>query len=208
MRLRRFGRLACGLVLALSLAGCMDVDVNVKVKSMTEAQAVMTQTVTAQAYVTIKASMGTDAPPPIGFCERLDGGTLTENADGSATCTIVTEGSFDNFSVDNGADKVDFTTPGPGLVRVAFALHNLTDGGMTQAMSTSSPTGDGTNQEMLTAFAGHFLTITFSGGEIIDTNMTLAADRRSATEKIPFSVMINDDTAGLPDEIYAVVKLD
>ena len=218
MRLQRLARLAGALGVLSGLAGCMDVAVDVKVKNMAEAEAVMTQTISAQFYPTIKASMGADAGTPNALCARFNGGTLTENADGSATCTIVSEGGFANFSVDNGADKIDFTTPGPGLVRVAFPSRELTDGVM-QATSKANhhgiPAEDANangassemKQEMLTYFAGHFLTITFSGGEITDTNMTLAADRQSAFEKIPFVDLINGTTR-LPDEIYAVVRLD
>lgn len=47
--------------------------------------------------------------------------------------------------------------------------------------------------------------IRIKGKEVTDTNMTLAADKKSAEIVIPFLDLING-TVELPDEIYATVK--
>jgi hypothetical protein len=61
-------------------------------------------------------------------------------------------------------------------------------------------------QAMAAYFDGHFLTLRISGGEITDSNMTIAADKQSAEDKIAFTDLING-TAKFPDELYAVVKV-
>ncbi len=53
-------------------------------------------------------------------------------------------------------------------------------------------------------FAGHAVTIRFSGAKVTDTNMTLSADGTSAEAELAFVDIING-AESLPDELYAVV---
>ena len=221
MTLQIIGRLAGTLALTVALAGCIDVTMDVKVKNATDATGTMTQTIAAQFYPMIKANASSDSSGS-GFCAAKDKGTLVENADGSATCTIVKDGKFADLALDDGKENVTFTSPGPGLVRVAWPTKELSSG-LDQAAAGSAAGGadasgaasdaeakkaaDQMKAAMGAYFAGHFLTLSVSGGEITDTNMTLAADKQSASDKIPFTDLLNG-TAKFPDELYAVVKVN
>lgn len=215
MTFNTIGRLAGALALTVSLAGCIDATVDVTVQSETEAQAVMTQTIGAQFYPMIKAGAsaetGEDADS---FCGKADGGTLVENADGSATCTITKQGKFADLAFD-GNKALTFTAAGPGLVRVAFPTGEFAKGldaatragGAAAGADADAKAAQEQMKAMMTAyFAGHFLTVKVGGGEITDSNMTVAPDRRSAEEKIAFTDILAG-TAKLPPELYAVVKV-
>jgi hypothetical protein len=221
MTLQIIGRLAGTLALTVTLAGCIDVTMDVKVKNATEATGTMTQTIAAQFYPMIKASASSDSKSG-SFCSEKDKGTLVENADGSATCTIVKDGKFADLAFDDGKESVTFTSPGPGLVRVAWPTKELSSGldaaAAGGAASGAAASGAASDAEAKKAadqmkaamgayFAGHFLTLSVSGGEITDTNMTLAGDKQSASDKIPFTDLLNG-TAKFPDELYAVVKVN
>jgi hypothetical protein len=219
MTLQIIGRLAGTLALTVALAGCIDVTMDVKVKNATDATGTVTQTIAAQFYPMIKASASSDSKSG-SFCSEKDKGTLVENADGSATCTIVKDGKFADLSFDDGKESVSFTSPGPGLVRVAWPTKELSSGlaAASGAAGGADASGAASDAEAKKAadqmkaamgayFAGHFLTLSVSGGEITDTNMTLADDKQSASDKIPFTDLLNG-TAKFPDELYAVVKVN
>jgi hypothetical protein len=128
MKFEMIGRLAGVVALTLGLAGCIDVTMDVKVKNPAEAEATMTQTIGAQFYPMIKASAakaGDAAGGDASFCGKKDGGTLVENADGSATCTITRAGKFADLAFEQGKEQIKFTAAGPGLVRVAFPTADL-----------------------------------------------------------------------------------
>jgi hypothetical protein len=165
----------------------------------------------------LKASQTANGKDTASFCKQEDGGTLVENADGSATCTIVKQGKFADLGFDDGKEKVNFTSAGPGLVKVSFptaefseGLNKATAGAGTPGAADDAKTKAAMEQmkvAMTTYFAGHFLTIRIDGGEITDTNLTLAADKQSAETKIPFTDIISGTTK-LPAELYAVVKVN
>ena len=216
MKLAMIGRAAGALVLGLSLAGCIDVTMDVKVKNETVAAATMTQIISAQFYPMIKASATGDAAKSASsFCKKEDGGTLTENSDGSATCTITKEGKFADLGFDNGKEKVTFTSAGQGLVKVTFpteefqkGLDDATKGGDdSSADAQAKAQAEQMKAAMGAYFAGHFLTIRIEGGEITDSNMTIADDKQSAEEKVAFTDLLAG-TAKLPPELYAVVKVN
>lgn len=198
-----YGKLAGVLALSLGLAGCIDAKIEVDVTSETTAKAIVTQTMSAEVYPMIKASQAeatADADKTEDFCNE---GTLVENADGGATCTLEKEGPFADLIFDeNGEEQaaMTFTSAGPGLVRVSFPTSEITkDLGDQEEMDAQ------TKAMMTQMFEGHAFTLKISGGEITDTNMTLAADKQSAEKVIPFLDLINH-TVELPDELYAVVK--
>ncbi|MDR3474205.1 MAG: hypothetical protein P4M09_21360 [Devosia sp.] len=218
MKLGLIGRAAGALALSLSLAGCIDVTMDVKVKSETEAQGTMTQTISAQFYPMIKASASSDTDKSASsFCKKEDGGTLVENSDGSATCTVTKQGKFADLSFDNGKEQAMFTSAGPGLVRVAFPTDEFQKGldAAAKAGDSAAAADDAQakaaaeqmKQAMAAYFAGHFLTIRIEGGEITESNMTIAPDRQSAEDKIAFTDIIAG-TAKLPTELYAIVKVN
>lgn len=209
-----FGRLAGTLLLCFGLAGCIDVTADIDVTSDSTAKATMTQTIGAQFYPMIKAAKAqadaSDSSTSSDFCDK---GKLTENADGSATCVETKEGKFADLTFSDSGDSSDisFTSAGPGLVKVSFPTKGINESLTKDAAGASSGSSEDTAQEkqmkdmMAAYFAGHFLTFRVSGGEITDTNMTIAADRKSAETKIPFTDIING-SASVPDELYAVVR--
>lgn len=203
MTVSPIGRLAAILLLTAGLAGCMDMSVDVEVTSQTTARATMTQVMSAQVYPMIKASQAEnkDAKKEEAFCAE---GKLTENTDGSADCVIVKEGPFAELTFDetDGEEAVTFTSPGPGLVRVAFNTKDMR-GDVTESGGEQM---DAETKKMMEAyFQGHFITLRVAGGEITETNMEIAADKRSAETKISFVELLNGK-AELPDELFAVVK--
>ncbi|MNL71800.1 hypothetical protein D3C87_1970130 [compost metagenome] len=62
-----------------------------------------------------------------------------------------------------------------------------------------------TRQMVEAFFADRTMTIVISGAEIVETNMTLSADKTRAEQVIPMLDLING-AAGLPEELYAVVR--
>ena len=221
MILQNFARLAGALAVTLTLAGCMDVTMDVNVKNATEAKGTMTQTIAAQIYSMIKAGAGTDTSTTSSFCDKSKGGTLTENSDGSATCIYVKEGKFADLNFDDQNGDMTFSSPGPGLVKVSFPTAALSSG-ISKAASAGAPgaaDGSGTDTKADAAataqmkammgayFDGHFLTLRVGGGEVTDSNMTIAGDKQSAEQKIPFTDLLNG-TAKLPADLYAVVKVN
>jgi hypothetical protein len=206
MKFALIGRIAGVVALTMGLAACVDMTEELTVTSDTTAKATMTMTMAADVYSMIKAADTQaadikDAKPEDKFCAK-DGETLAENADGSATCTSTTDGTFDKLTFDEGQNKPTFTSAGPGLVRVALQTKGL----MGEMGKGDTADDDAQTQAMMKQmFDNHFLTLRFGGAEVTDTNMTLADDHKSADIKIPFTDLING-TAKLPDELYAVVK--
>lgn len=201
MILRTLGRLAATLLLGGALAGCIDADVDVVVTSATTAKATMTQTMGAEFYSMVRMdaqqSAKEEEPRADEFCET---GELEENADGTATCTIVEEGAFADLTMGDDEPNVVFTAAGPGLVRVSLLTAEMkAEIGADEAM-------DEETRKMVEAFfAGHSIILRFSGAEVTETNMTLSADKTAAETKIQFLDLIRG-TAELPDELFAIVR--
>lgn len=220
MTVQLFGRVAGVLFVTACLAGCIDVTMDVQPTSETTAKGVMTQVMSAQVYPMLKANKKPGQPTsPDEFCGD---GQLSENADGTATCVVSKEGPFAALAFEQGKESVKFSSAGPGLVRVAFPTAEMAKGlnGVISGVNSAAAAGDPAKpadpeaakqeeqmkQMMAAYFDGHFVTLKVSGGDITETNMRLAADKRSAEQKIPFTDLING-TAKLPDELYAVVKV-
>lgn len=201
MTFRVLGKLAAMLLLAGSLAGCIDAKVDVALTSETTAKATMTQVMGADFYSMVKMSAeqaAADAPKDDEFCAD---GELTENADASATCVVVEEGKFADLSLGSKEESIIFAPAGPGLVRVSLPTAEMkTEIGADDTM-------DEETRKMVEAFfKGHGITLRFSGAEITESNMKISADKTSAEETIPFLDLING-AAGLPDEYYAIVRV-
>lgn len=197
MHCNLFGKLAGVTALALSLSACVDVNIDVALTSSTTARATMTQTMSADLYAMVKMSAEQAETEEPGFCEE---GEMTENADGSATCSIVEEGAFADLDLGQDEGGMSFTDAGPGLVRIALA---------TAALTTELGIDDEMDEEtkaMVEAFfEGHNITVSFAGIDVTDTNMTKSADGKSASQVIPMLDLING-TLDLPAELYAVVR--
>lgn len=198
MVLKSIAKLGAILMLGASLAGCIDAKVDVEVTSETTAKATLTQVMGADFYAMFKMNASESETATSEFCSE---GELVENADGSATCTLVEEGTFEELAALEGEDNaLFFTSAGPGLVRVALPTSELTG-----ELGSSDEMDADTKQMIEAFFTGHAVTIRMSGAEVIDTNLKISADKTSAEIEIPFLDLING-TTDLPEELYAVVR--
>lgn len=199
MGLKLIGKLAATLLLGGTLAGCIDASVDVEVTSETNAKVTMTQVMSAEFYALVQQSKEeAGASSEDDFCAD---GALTENADGSATCVVSEEGAFADLAFGDDSEAVTFTAAGPGLVRVALPTQDL-----RSAINAEDDMDEESMQMIEAFFAGHSMTLRFSGVEVTDTNMTLSNDKASAETVIPF-VDLFKGNVDLPDEIYAVVRV-
>lgn len=201
MILKISGKLAAMLLLGGALAGCIDADVDVVVTGVTTARATMTQTMGAEFYSMVKMdaeqSAREEEPRADAFCEA---GELEENADGTATCTIIEEGAFADLRMGNDEPSIVFAAAGPGLVRVSLPTAEL------KAEIGADEVMDEETKKMVEAFfAGHTIMLRFSGAEVTETNMTLSADKTAAETTIKFLDLLQG-TAELPDELFAIVR--
>lgn len=198
MRLDLFGRLAGTALMAMGLSACIDVSIDVEITSPTTARATMTQVMGADFYAMVNMSEESGEMDEGSFCG--DEGTLTENADGSGTCTMVEEGPFDSLDLGQEAGGITFAAAGPGLVRVALPTDEMMEG-----MDAEEDMDEESRQMMEAFFAGRTITIGISGAQVVETNMTLSGDGRRAEQVIPLLDLVNG-TADLPDELFAVVR--
>jgi len=197
MSVKRLGKLAALALLTAGLAGCLDVNIDVAITSPTTAKATMVQVMGADIYAMIKMGEEGEGPGEDSFCAE---GELTENDDGSAICTIVEEGEFADLDLGQDEGGMTFAPAGPGLIRVALPTAD-----MQAELGAEEQMDEETRQMVEAFFAGRTMTITLSGAEITDTNMTRSADGRRAEQVIPLLDLING-SAGLPEELYAVVR--
>ena len=198
MTFRTLTRTLFGAALAMTLAGCVDVAVDVELDSLATATATLTQVMTSDFYAMKGMSAEeAEAMPADAFCSE---GELTENNDGSATCTIVEQGAFADLDLGQDQGGVTFTPAGTGLVRIALATADL------QAEIGEGEPLDAEMQQLVEAFfTGRTFTLRFAGEEVTDTNMELSEDGSSAGQTISLVDLVNGE-ADLPDEFYAVVR--
>lgn len=197
MKFTILGRIAGVLALTIGLAGCIDMTAEVEVLSETTGKATTTTTMGAEFYPMIKSMGAEGSDTKSDFCKEA-GATLVENADNSATCTVIVEGNFDQLKTDGPTEDASFTVVSPGVVRVAFKTEDMA-GEVTKDQDAE------TAAMMKTYFEGHNATIRVKGREVLETNMTLSEDKTSAEIVIPF-VELMDGTLTLPPELFAVVK--
>ncbi|HQZ12331.1 MAG TPA: hypothetical protein PK286_05540 [Devosia sp.] len=205
------GKIAGAVALTMGLAGCMDVTMDVAIKDETSGKLTTTMLMGADFYAMAKSGMAQAgaaqgagaASEGLGFCEE-PGDVLTENADGSATCVSVKEGTFAELTADESSEtkaeeEPRFEVVSPGVVKVTFPLKSVTS-------ELGSEAQDAQTKAMMQAlFEGKTITLKISGKEILDTNMTRAADGASAEIVVPFLDLINGTTT-LPEEVFATVK--
>ncbi|MBN9305047.1 MAG: hypothetical protein BGO82_09935 [Devosia sp. 67-54] len=197
MKFATIGRIAGVLALTMGLAACVDMTEELAVTSDTTAKATMTMQMGADVYTMVKSADASNDKAEDKFCGK-QGETLTENADGSATCVAISEGTFDQLKFDEGDSKPTFTQVSPGVVRVAFPTKDM-------AGDLGKDSDPQTAAMMKQMFDGHYVTLRVTGRQITDSNMTINGDRTAAEIKIAFLDLING-TAKLPDELYAVVQ--
>lgn len=197
MKFATIGRIAGVLAMTMGLAACVDMTEELAVTSDTTAKATMTMQMGADIYTMMKSADTANAKDDDKFCGK-EGETLTENADGSATCVATSEGTFDQLKFDEGDSKPTFTAVSPGVVRVAFPTKDM-------AGDLGKDSDPQTAAMMKQMFDGHYVTLRITGRQITESNMTINGDKTAAEMKIAFLDLING-TAKLPDELYAVVQ--
>jgi hypothetical protein len=191
MHIGTLARLAGIGTLAGMLAACVDVEMVIDVLDQDHGRGTMTMTVDKPTY-----EMMTSQGDSSDFCAD---GEIVENED-NVQCVQVEEGSFADllFSEDSDEPQPQVTAEGGGRVRVSFPTSTITEG-----MGADS---DPQSQAMMAAmFEGNTLTLTVTGGPIVDTNMELAPDGQSASLTVLFTDLFNG-TVELPDISYAVVQ--
>lgn len=198
MSLNILGKVAGILALTVGLAGCMDITMEIDVLTETTGKATTTSVMGADIYSMVKAGAGSESSESEGFCEE-EGATLTENADGSATCVLIAEGAFDELNDGDGDDGAKFEVVSPGVVKVSFSTEDMKGELGTEGQDAQ------TKAMMQQFFEGHAITIRVKGREVIDTNMTRKGN--AAEVVIPFMDLING-TANLPSELYATVRVN
>lgn len=197
MHLNWIGKITVGLLLAGGLAGCVDVDVDIAVTGSDTARTTLTQTMDADFYAMVKMSADEAEGASEGFCDE---GTLTETSDGGAVCVVSQEGDFASLDVTKEDGGVTFESAGPGLVRVTLPTKDM------QAEVGADEDMDAETRQMVEAFfAGRTLTIKVAGAEVVETNMTISADKSFASQEIMMLDLING-AANLPEELFAVVR--
>ena len=197
MKFATIGRIAGVLAMTMGLAACVDLTEELAVTSDTTAKATMTMQMGADIYTMMKSADTANTKDDDKFCGK-EGETLTENADGSATCVATSEGTFDQLKFDEGDSKPTFTVVSPGVVRVAFPTKDM-------AGDLGKDSDPQTAAMMKQMFDGHYVTLRITGRQISESNMTINGDKTAAEMKIAFLDLING-TAKLPDELYAVVQ--
>lgn len=203
MTLKTVSRLAGIVLLSAGLAGCMDVTAEIDVLSETTGKTTTIMTVGSEFYPMIKqmAEAGAEgADSSDAFCKE-EGDVLTENADGSGTCTSVKEGELTTLSGEDGPNSdTSFTVVSPGVVRVAFKTNEMTS---QISEGAGGAEDEQTKAMMKTYFEGHTATIRIKGKRITETNMTKVGD--NAAEVVLNFTELLDGTANLPEEFFAVV---
>lgn len=196
MTLKLFGRLAGAVALTMGLAGCMDVSMEIDVTSETGGTATTISTMGADIYSMVKAGAASEDAGE-GFCQE-EGSVLVENADGSATCTLIVEGDFAQIG-GQGEDGAKFEVVSPGVVKVSLSTESM------KGELGNTEEDEQTKAMMQQFFEGHAITIRVKGKEVLDTNM----DRKDgvAEKVIPFLDLING-TTNLPAELYATVRVN
>jgi hypothetical protein len=197
MSVKFLGKLAATALLAAGLSGCIDVNIDVAITSPTTAKATMTQVMGADVYAMVKMGAEGEGASEDGFCAE---GELTENADGSATCTITEEGDFADLDLGQDEGGMTFTEAGPGLVRVALPTAD-----MQAELGAEEEMDEETRQMVEAFFEGRTMTIAISGAEIVESNMTISGDKTRAEQVIDMLALING-SADLPAELFAVVR--
>lgn len=187
-------RLSGAAVLALALTACVDVSMEVEVLNQTEARGTMSTTVGSDIYQIIAAQQeGED-----GFC---DDGAFVETAE-SVSCVVTVTGPFEEVVLGEDREGPTIEAIGGGQVRVSFPLGAL-------AGEIGAGIGAGEDPEILAGMAAIFegaqVTMSVSGGRIIDTNMEVALDGNSASYRISFTDLLTGQLE-LPEEAYAVVQ--
>jgi hypothetical protein len=194
MKVQLIGKLVALPVLALTLAGCIDVEMDVALTSDATARVTTTQIISADFYEMVAASAEDGEE---GFCAPEN---LTETDDGGAICVDVKEGPFAELIEGDEEGGMVFAAEGPNLVRVTLPLDDI-----EQEMGAGEELDAETRAMMQSMFEGRTITVSVSGLEIVETNMERSADGKSASIVLGFMDIIDGET-GLDGDLFALVR--
>lgn len=183
------------LFIAGTLAGCVDVTMELEVLDESNGIGRTSIVMDRQFYDMAQQQGGDD------FCDE-DNGVLTLS-DSASTCIVTINGGFDELfeANDDGSPVPTAVSAGPGLVRVAYPTGSMSD-------EFADTEDDPSSKAMLEQFfEGHTIILKVSGAQIVESNMEISADGKSASFTIPFLGLINGDFE-LPTETYAIVKVN
>lgn len=178
-------RLLAALGILTLLAGCFQAEMKIEILSSDEGKATTTISMDRAMYNNFAASGG--------FC---DDGEISLS-DTNATCVTVNSGSLAELAL--AADKEDQPVPVTvlenGNLRVAFPLSEI---------AKNAPIDPQAMAMMGQMLAGSNITIIIAGKKIVETNMTLAADGKSASFTIE-TLTLMTPTDALPADLFAIV---
>lgn len=178
-------RLIAALGFMTLLSGCFQAEMKIEILSPEEGQAITTVEMSRENY----NSFGTRGP----FCED---GELTVG-DESVVCVTVNSGTIDELTLASAENDqpVPVTRLDNGNLRVAFPIGELAKNAPSgpQALMMAQMLGDS------------MVTIKIVGKMIVETNMTLADDGKSARFTVEtLRILQRDDS--LPAELFAIVN--
>ena len=127
-------------------------------------------------------------------------GRMLKRVDGGATCMDSSEGAFADIALGDLEQPLSFVPQADGTVRIGLPTEQL-----GRAISAAAALDPDSQSIIPALFQSRKIVIRFSGAEVIDTNMTLAKDAKSASQEIAILDLING-TAKLPEQLYAVVR--
>ncbi len=180
------------ILLALPLAGCMDVELTHNLTDENTLESTLVKIVSAEDYQRLTSG---DKP----FCER---GVEDKRDDGSYACIRTKTESIGSV---RGKLKIDDSTTiehrDDGLVHMSIDLVELT--------KEWAPRKEIVDEQMLAMmardYAGHSATISIGGKAIVETNGTLSEDGKTAAFTIPFYELVTGKL-DLPPSFDALVE--
>ncbi len=199
MKFSHLFKTAVVLFAATGLAGCFDVDMEVAITGPDTAL-VTTSTTLSKDMVSLADLKSGDSE----FCN--DSAEIIEN-ETSITCVETLKGSFAEIMGAGDKDQPQPTIElvAPNRVKINFPTRMIAD------EFNNSGDGEDTDPQVKAMikqmFEGHAITIRVSGPKVVETNMTLSDDAKSAEINIAFSDLF-EKTMDLPENSYALIELD
>ena len=169
---------------ALALAGCIGVEAEIEVLGADSAR--------MAGVLQMQRGIYEMAGGEIEFCGEGEDGVL-ELTDANAICRFEMTGSFDDLFGDDdpdpGALPAGIALIAEGVARVTIPLTDLTD-------DSSDMLDDPAMLDMVRPmFAGYEIAFVVRGAEILESNGTIADDRRSARFAMPIVDLLDPDLA-------------
>lgn len=179
------------LFFVLPLAACFDLDMSMTIGANDKVDLKSVMTASPEFYA-MSSSSDQD------LCEE---GVGEVKEDGSYVCTDTRSGTIDEILAGDMGKGMTIERRDGGLVYVAFDLGELTD-----QMDLPQEEAEAEMVDMMReAFAGHAITISVAGAQVVETNGTLSEDSSTATFEIPLTKLL-DQPVDLPTDFHVLLK--